>query len=334
MREKPKMGQGEQVAKPAEQLKVWKPRTAAELEQKRKEQDEVWRKMEERKHANKKGDGEKIAALKQQLGIKDPEQLREAVIQKALNEGGARLYTSVPAELSPSHNPGFTNFESRTQGWDIQVDTLNRITNQLRAPGRYENLALENELNSHGLTEIIDIRRKLKVGYETVTVPGKRGLLGFGGTSDRAERRPMGDVQPLHSEMVAGGKNEPAVRLSYFAKSSNIGREAAMGWKDYSGREGQMILFEIILPESVAKEAERELAADPGFMRTLVERYAKEKLLKNPSAWETPHRMGDSLRPPYERWDTKTNGKIYIQTDDKAPGWYNENIKQVRKRAS
>ncbi len=273
---------------------------------------------------------QRLGALHQQLGIKDPNQLREGIIQKALAEGGARLHTSVPRDVSPSGNSGFQSLDSRVSNWDAAGATVSSIGNQLRAPGRHENVVLERELNAHGLAEIVDIRRKFKPGVENVIVPGKSGFLGIGGTPNRTERRRTGrDVVPTHAEMVSGGKDEPAVRITYVANSVHLDRDSA-GWRDYSGRQGQMLLFEIVLPESVGREVEKQIESDPGFIRSLVERYAKEKVLKAPTAWEAPQGQGDSLRPPYERWDAKTGGKIYVQKEGEAPGWHDENVRKIR----
>lgn len=310
--------------------KEYRPFTPEELAQKRAEQDAIWKKMEQREKATKLENATRVKQLQQDLGIKDAEQIRREIVEKALTEGGLRLHMSVPSDIAPHNRPGFANIETRAKNWDTVASSIQRIANTLRSGNSREQVVLDRELNQHGLSEIIDIRRKFKPEMASVVIPGKKGLFGIGSTPDQTERKMTGrDIQPMHDDLVADGKQEPAVKISYFADSRNLDREA-MGWRDESGRFGQMLLFEIVVPESVGKEIERQVDKDPGFIRTLVEQAAK-RTLKHADAWETPQGRGDSLRPPYERWDKGTGGRIYVQKEGEGLGWHDSNIRKVNR---
>ncbi|MCR4325281.1 MAG: hypothetical protein NUV59_00530 [Patescibacteria group bacterium] len=281
----------------------------------------------ERQAASEKANAAKIAALHQQLGIKNPEQMREEVIQKALEEGGSRMYTSVADDLSQRESAGYQSIEDSRINDGRGQSGIGRIFADASAKleGGMQS-GLSESLGKRGLQELIDIRIDTKPVYEQVRIPGRKGVFGIGGTPEQIERRATGRTEPIkHSEIVKGGKDEPAVRISYFAGAKDS------QWKDYSGRYGQLLVFEMLVPASVAKEIEQEIAKDPAVIRDIVGRFAKDKILKDPKTWETPYRGGDPLRPPYDRWDAKTGGRVYVQKEGDASGWHDENIRQVKR---
>jgi len=228
--------------------------------------------------------------------------------------------------LSARGNSGFQNLEARIQDNRNTSSALGAIESQFLAPGEStKGVRLDEALKQHGIKEVIDIRHDTKLVYETITIPGKKGVLGIGKTPDRTERKFTGRYEPvLHSEHVSGGKKEPAVRFTYYIPQTE--------WRDYSGRSGQMMSVEIVLPESAAKKVEQTIERDPAAMRKIVERVMKEKLLKDPKAWETPQGSGDSLRPPYEKWDAESSGgKIYVQKEGMTPGFHEEAMQKIQK---
>jgi len=80
---------------------------------------------------------------------------------------------------------------------------------------------------------------------------------------------------------------------------------------------GQFLLAEITLPETEANELKRILETDPHIMRAIIESVMKKRLItSNPDAWDQPYKMGDPLRPPYEKWDAELNDEeILILTE-------------------
>jgi hypothetical protein len=272
---------------------------------------------------------QQVEGVNQTLGVEGPTELeksRERAAELVLQDGGVRIHMSIEKSLSPRGYDGFQNLETRIQDGRQPVSARGSIAAQFLSRqdwSRSKNL--DESLKEHGIREIIDIRHDIKPVLETVNIPGKKGVLGIGKTPDRTERRPTGRYEPvLHSQIVSGGKEEPAVRFTYYIPQTE--------WRDYSGRTGQMMSVEIVLPESVATEVEQTLVKDPAAMRKIVERVMKEKLLNNPTAWETPQRSGDSLRPPYDRWDAEPNGgKIYVQKEGVEPGFHEDQVHKVKK---
>lgn len=264
-----------------------------------------------------------------QLGVESPterEKSRERAAELVLQDGGVRIHASVERSLSTKGYSGFQNLETRIQDNRNPSYARSGIEAQFLAPGESSRgVSLDEALKKLGIKEIIDIRHDTRPAYETVAIPGKKGVFGIGKTPDHTEEKFTGRYeQVLHSEHVRGGKKEPAVRFTYYIPQTE--------WRDYSGRSGQAMIAEIVLPESVAKEVEQTVERDPVAMRKIVERVMKEKLLKDPKAWETPQGSGDSLRPPYDRWDAEPGGgKIYVQKEAMTPGFHEEALKKVQK---
>ena len=280
-----------------------------DLEARRRNLEELWRRSEEIK-----------------AGKRKVEQERERIAEIVLRDGGIRILASIPRELSARYTSGFQSLETRIQdGLDSQM-AISTIQAHLLSPEEaFHGKRTDNIMEEHGIKEIIHIRRDMKPIFETVTTPGKKGVLGLGKTPDLVQRKPTGKYEPVfHDEIVSGGKREPAIRFIYFANRSD-------DWRDYSGRTGQRFVAEIVLPESSAKEVEQALMTDPSTIRKIVEKLMKEKLLMDPDAWERPDNPGaDSLRPPYEKWDTQPNGgRIYIQKEDQEPGFRQENFHKI-----
>ena len=250
------------------------------------------------------------------------EQLRERAAEIVLQSGGASVFTSLDKELSPNYSAGFQNLETRTQGKASSAGS--RIESQFLSQNeRSKGTRIDEALKEHGIREIVYISREQQPVFETVTIPGKKGTLGIGKTPDRTEKRATGRYEPtLHSDIVSNGKKEAAVRFTYYIPQSD--------WRDYSGRRGQMMAVEIVLPESDARVVEQTLESDPAAIRRIVERVMKERLLKDPKAWETPQGNGDPLRPPYESWDAEPGGgTIYVQTEGMTPGFHPEAAKKA-----
>ena len=309
-----------------------KPASEQDLEKRKKELDEIWRKSQETQRMRAEADRAKTAGqietVYKQFGVESPterEKSREKAAKAVLEDGGVRIHTSVERNLSAKGTSGFQNLETRIQDGRQSSSARGSIEQQfLSRDDVMRGKRLDGTLKERGIKEIIDIRHDIRPIYETVIIPGKKGVLGIGKTPDRTERRTTGRYEPiLHSEIVSGGKKEPAVRFTYYIPQTE--------WRDYSGRTGQMMSVEIVLPESTAKEVEQALNRDSAAMRKIVEDVMKEKLLKDAGAWETPQGSGDPLRPPYEKWDAEPNGgKIYIQKEGMASGFHEDQVHRVK----
>ncbi len=297
-----------------------------ELEESRRKLDELWRKSEE--HNRKKKEAE-MEALHKKLGVEsqtEQQKSREKTINTVLQDGGIRIFTSVPQNLSSTGYAGFGDLSTRIQDGHMPSSALKTMEHVFLSRNDVnQGKTLKNVLvEEHGIREIIDIRPEMKEVYEESTIKGRKGVFGVGSTPDRIERKATGKYQPvLHSEIVSAGKNEPAVRITYQIPQTE--------WRDYTGRQGQCLSVEIVLPESIARAFSEQLIQDPALIRKVVEKVMKEKLLKDTSAWETPQGKGDSLKPPYEKWDALPNGgRIYIQDGGQGSGFQENCVHKVK----
>lgn len=272
---------------------------------------------EEREQTARGKEGGEIDEIRERLGVDDSmelEELRDKAAALVLQEGGVRIHTSIRSEIlkdgMANHYAGFQSLETRINdgGYPKSIRSKMEVT-FFSQDELVQGLELDNVLKERGINELIDIRAEKKEIYEDITVPGKRGLFGLGRVKEHIEKRPTGRYKSVpHSEVVEGGKkDEPAVRFTYYIPQ--------LKWKDYSGRPGQMMVVEIILPQSEAKELESILQNDPAAMREVVAQVMSQKFLKEPKDWTKKQGHGDSLRPPYEKWDSEGR-KIHVQKAD------------------
>lgn len=282
-----------------------------------------------------------VEAVYKKYGMESPaerEKSREKAIEIIFKDAGVRVHESFPEKVGAlqDNNAGYQELTMRLQDGRYVSHTISGIASQLLSKEEYSRGGRpEAVLASQGIHELIDIRRDVKPVYETITVPGKKGVFGIGKTPDTTQRRASGRFESsLHGVVVEGGKKEAAVRISYFVPPPSR-QEGRLEWSDYSGRSGQMLLLELVLPETSAVEIEKIIDRDPGVMRVVTERLMKEKMLKDPNDWEKlqAHRgEGSSLRPPYEQWDAEPEGgRVYVQKEGGERGFRQECIKKITK---
>ncbi len=266
--------------------------------------------------------------VREKIGIKpseEKEKTRERMIQLVLKDGGIRIHTSIEKDISQKGYSGFQNLETRIQDGGQPDVAIFFLESNL---GR----RLQDAIEEEAINEFIDIRHLTKPVYEEVTIPGKKGFLGMGKTSERIEHKKTDKEEPIkHNDIVQNGKLENTMRITYYAAGKHY--DGVTEWQDYSGRSGQILIVEIVLPESSGKEIENELKKDPELIRNIVERVMKEKMLKNPDSWDRPYFKDNdnTLRPPYERWDAQpTGGRIYIQTEDMDVGFHEDAVYKIK----
>jgi len=292
------------------------PEEERRLEARRKELDAIWAKSQ----ATQRAKNSPSEAMR----------LREQAAEMVLRDGGIRVHTSVESDLSPKESAGYQDLETRIQDGLHTASALGAIQGSLWSQEDSEFHDVRGILKKRGINEIIDIRYEGKRPiFESVTVPGKKGFLGMGKTPDRVEQRETGRYEVIqHCDIVENGKKEAAIRITYHARGDDY--DDNTGWRDYSGRFGQEMTAEIVLPESTGKQVADMLKRDPALIRTIVERIMKEKILSDPEAWDRPYQMGDTLRPPYEQWDNKNQGgRIYVLTEDMEPGFHEEAFRRI-----
>lgn len=272
-------------------------------------------------------DAKRIDTIKKELGIptsEERERMQEKIILRVLAEGGARF-----GESFMGSNNGFQFVSTR----GLPSNSSFRAEAEVTEGGRSQ----DDVLYDHGkIREFICIKDEKKEIMET-----KKGSNGFGIGNLRLKSTPERLVHTgrfetvMHNTVVQNGKPEPAVRISYKTTipTQHYSRETE-GWRDYSARDGQVLSFEVVLPESIAHEVEKAIDENPAVMRKIVERFAKEQILKQPEFWDKPYNsQSDSLRPPYERWDAESGGLIYVKkAEDGLPyGWNNQNVRRVKR---
>lgn len=274
-----------------------------------------------------------INALKQSIGIEtgEDQEQREKVVEKVLQEGGFAFTTHLTGKFIGTNENSFgyyTILDNRSQGRIRSHQKESDIPWQAieKQFGPNNDLTSDRKtMAQHNVNEFIDIRREVKPVFKTEIIPGKKGFLGFGSTPDQKQRRVVGMEPVKHGEIVEGGNQENAVRFTYVLGKKN-------DYIDASGRPGKAVNFSFLLPESSAKDLEKQIGKDPAVIREVMERAVKEKILKDPSDWDKPVGDGDSMRPPYERWDNSSDGgRVYVQKEGQAPGWHEENVKTIKK---
>ena len=315
-----------------------------DIDAKKKELDEVWKKSQEiqaKRRLETQSTNKAIEQVRKEIGIESPEQEanKEQLMKSILEDGGFRAHAALSKEVSGLGSSGFYSLESRVNDHRYPSSAIGEAAQRLLTRsdrGRFsENIqGMREVLAEHGISEMLDVQKEQTQEYDQVIIPGKKGILGFGATPDRTEQKPTGRYRSLlHSELVQGGKSEPAVRFSYIVSARN--RE----WRSSDGRGGQMLSLEVILPESVAKEFETAAERDPKLVRDMVEKIMKEKILKKPEEWDKPQFKGSSgdsdgsttIRPPYEQWDKANGGaRVYIQKAGKEPGFHQEFVHEIK----
>lgn len=301
----------------------WNKERNARLEEKRV------RKQREEEGAREAQTAKQIEGVYKKLGVESPterEKSRERAAEIVLADGGVNVHMSVRKEVSAAaYQTGFQNLMTRINA-DPRRYSPNEALSQIEAQLVAGNDLMRGKrrddvLKERGVKEVIDIRHLTKLVEEEVS-PAKKGFLGSRLGAKKAEKQ-YRQEPVLHNEKVVNGEKEPAVRFTYYIPQQTE-------WGDYSGRPGQSMMVDIILPESKAKELERIIESDPAAMRKIVERVMKEKVLKQSSQWEAKQQAGDALRPPYEQWDS-SGAKIYLQKEGMGAGFHEEALKKVQK---
>ncbi len=283
-----------------------------EREKGRKESKAVDDRHEEQvMHAH---DGDKINALRQENALK-----------LIAEHGAIRAETSYPQKMSSkARYNGFHSVDHRYAfSYSTNSGAKSRMADQFctgaEPNGQYSNETMMKTIRAHNVHEVVDIRPATKIEFVEVVIPAIKGVFGIGGQPERRERKATGRQIPYqHSELVTGGNKEPAWRMTYYVDDPE--------WKDYSGRRGQYLQVEIILPESAMKVVEKEIDADPKFIRKIVEHHMKERVLDDPSTWSADLKDEETLRPRYETWK---DAKIYIQKEGDMKGWNEHSARNV-----
>lgn len=259
-------------------------------------------------------------ALKETLdpGIIERERNEREVLDAILRDGASQMHTSLRSELGGSGSSGFQTRVDRKFGMEAGSSARPLFLN---ASGRQASeFEMQSMLKPMGINEIVDCNRVQEDVFEDREVEvAKSGLAGmFGQKEKRRERVKTGTRTVMHSEKVAGGKQEALVQLNYRTVDDADNAQ----FRDYSNRTGQMLNVIIRLPESLARKSMELMKTDPAFIRKMVEQAVLKQQGIPEETWKNGEKnAGVPLRPPYDQWSAQHGGKskIYVRSDLDAP---------------
>ncbi len=271
----------------------------------------------------------------------DDRELKEKILlDEIIKNGSVDMYASLPKktvvcgrELSANGGQGVgepnnlsgSDYIQRGAMFSMPAGYLGPFAGREFAVGGRGASVMKDKL---GIDETVILSQAdepiMKEVVEEVKAGGLKGV--FGGKDRVKKMVNSGERRNLsHKELVSGGNDEPAVRFQYSAeayKRSFKSRDDDLStmYQDYSGRPGQTLGLECVLPKSVADKLAVKLRENPAFARKLVERLMMSKMGINEKVWRNGEgNGGHPLRPPYEAWANAEGGKskMYVNLMEK-----------------
>lgn len=213
------------------------------------------------------------------------------ILEDVYHNAGIRVYTSVRKEwVDKSRGSGFQTLTSRSIYNPPISGVVTRIAEMLP--------------NEHGLPgwSIEDVQRAAHAA-------GVHEIIRIG--------YPKGRSIP-HKELVEGGLDAPAVEIDYMVVDED--------WEDYSGREGQQYIAEMILPEQTAKEFVALIENDPTLIRGMISNFLFKKLLGGSHDVISGDDLA-TLMPRNYDWDPDRTGMgMLIKEEPEIVAWGAESV--------
>jgi hypothetical protein len=274
---------------------------------------ESFRKWQEKKTNQTKEQKREVQIAEQVINEQEVKEAR--LILEIITEGGVGAHTSLPREYHPNHSAGFTDI----------------IDNRLlpNSPGGFWSKGVRdyfgfrtfgNDLTRNyekaQVREFIGFKPVSVDVYQDKKVQVAGGMFGLKKTTQTIKEKT--GIRPLmHNEAVASGVQEPLVKLIYFTRELSSDINSLLAHKDYSGRDGNHITMEVLLPQSVAEKVQQEIKVNPTFIRKIAKELMVQKLGIPEKVWEEgdTNTHGHPVRPPYEKWDA-SGENIYIRDDN------------------
>lgn len=291
-----------------------------------------WQSAQGAKSVEKKSEAQKVERAKNDQEIKETE-----LMLKIMADGSIGLYTSLPEKYSHDGKHGgfgglLDNRRSRKGERDYSVFAKHAL--------QFSGLDDRGERHKYGaahVREFVTLVPAEEDVYKETDVPVQEKRFGglFGAKTIVEKKKIKVGVRPiLHSEAVANGKEEPLFRLWYCVQNNTEDNtdDYGLSYRDHSGRPGNMLSIEVLLPQSEALKIMQEIKSNPAFIRKVAEETILKKLGIPEKAW----REGDEatvypLRPPYEKWDADSGGKIYIKESGDEYGFNSERIVKLKR---
>lgn len=249
---------------------------------------------------------------------KNEQEVKEArLILEILAEGGVGVHTSLPKEYHPDHSNGFTNvIDNRLiPGGPIRFSST-EIREFFGISGSFGNDLSRKYEESH-VREFVSFMPAETDVYQEIEVPIQEKRFLGSKTVMKKQMQKVGVRPVLHGESVTNGTKEPLVKLRYLVEAGK-NEDTSLWYKDYSGRGGNIISMEVLLPQSVAEKVQQEVKSSPVFIRKVVEELMTNKLGVPEKAWRDGDEKtnGHPIRPPYEKWDAAGESIYFKEPND------------------
>ena len=239
----------------------------------------------------------------------------QMLINEIKKSGGVALNTSLPKEYSPEKNSGFQNvFDNKIKNPKFYFQQGNMLA--LDAFSSTLGHDAGREMQERKIHEAVAVTPMEQANWVDVekTVGKKFGFIPSKKKEIIKENR--GTKPVFHAELIPGGKeNEQVYKISYSVQGI-LSQNRELGYKDYSGRVGQYLRMEILVPKTTAEEFLQRLKDNPTLIRELAKIFAIENTEISEETWEKgdEHTNGHPLKPPYELWDKQADRKgLYLQ---------------------
>lgn len=260
----------------------------------------------------------KTSYSKQEGDLRNEQEIREAELMlEVMYDGSVGVSASFPAGYSQLGSAGFSEVVDKrwTDKTDAGKSSFGKGVFEYFGFSDYD---AKHKCDASGVREFIGMVPATKELYEDVDVPVQQKKFGglFGSKTVMEKRtRKTGERPVLHSEAVANGRNEPLYKLRYAARNNSSDHgDPELQYKDDVGRSGNILMVEVLLPQSTAQKVMQELKRNPLFAREMTGELITKKMGFPEKAWgEGDLTTTGSLRPPYENWDRKTGRKFYIK---------------------
>jgi len=250
---------------------------------------------------------------------KNEQEIKEArLMLDILAQGGVGAHTSLPREYHPSHNSGFTDVTDPRLISGAPGQFSARDARESFGVGSYTNDLGRKYDQAHVREFISFIPVTADVYQEKEVLVQEKRMGGFLGSKSvmKKQRQKVGERPVLHGEAVTDGEKEPLVKLRYYVAGGK--NDDVAQYQDYSGRGGNIISMEVLLPQSVAEKIQQEVKANPVFIRKIVKELMIKKLGISEKAWQEgdENTHGHPISPPYEKWDASGESMYIKESND------------------
>lgn len=219
----------------------------------------------------------------------------EAIIEKAVRAAQHRSLVHTDMLSGSSVGSGDYTVISK-YGFQTFGDTEHNVGESIRIPRNYGEFEF--------YPESVAIRHATNPIYEEAKpVAGKKGL-GLRKNTPPQHPVKVGE-EPQYVRNEETRQDEPAVELTYEFYPNSSTDHKVMPYPTHDGRLGNILVTNVVLPETVAQALVASIQKDPAIIRDFAKRIVLENAGVNEDAWVgngIPTGNPDSrrIKPPYE----------------------------------